>query len=104
MTETLQRVATLHPEPGKQGVRIDARKYEVMRRALLRVIPARAPGAAFGDLCDFVRPLLPDDVYGEGTSVPWYVVTVKLDLEARGVLRRLPGRGPQRLVRRKVHP
>ncbi len=31
--------------------------------------------------------------------VAWYTVTVKLDLEARGLIKRLPGSGPQRLVR-----
>ncbi len=30
-------------------------------------------------------------------SIPWYVTTVKLDLEARGILERVPGKGPQRL-------
>lgn len=28
----------------------------------------------------------------------WYVTTVKLDLEARGLIKRLPGKGRQILV------
>ena len=30
-------------------------------------------------------------------SIPWYVTTVKLDLEARGAIARLPKTSPQRL-------
>jgi hypothetical protein len=30
-------------------------------------------------------------------SVSWYVTTVKLDLEARNVIQRVPGTSPQRL-------
>ena len=30
-------------------------------------------------------------------SINWYVTTVKLDLEARGVVERIPGKSPQRL-------
>lgn len=94
------RVLTLHPDADKQGVRIAAAKYDATRKALLRVIPARAPGVAFADLPDLVRPLLPIAVFGRDPAVRWYVTTVKLDLEARGLVQRVPGRGPQRLVRK----
>ena len=30
-------------------------------------------------------------------SIPWYVVSVKLDLEARGILERIPKTSPHRL-------
>ncbi len=30
-------------------------------------------------------------------SVPWYVVAIKLDLEARQVIRRIPGTSPHKL-------
>lgn len=93
------RVMTLHPERGKQGVNIERAKYDAMSRALLEVIPREPPGTAFSELRTLVRPHLPRDVFDAGVSVSWYVTTVKLDLEARGVLARLPGPGPQRLVR-----
>lgn len=99
MKTPLPRVTTRHPEPGKRGVNIDARKYTCMRAALLRVVPTAAPGVAFAELVELVRPLLPATAFPPGSALPWYVVTVKLDLEARGLLRRASVRGGQRLVR-----
>ena len=86
-----EKFLTLHPE-GKQGVRIDLAKYEAIKRAILTVL---AQGdTTFKDLLDAVPPHLPADWSG---SVSWYVVSVKLDLEARDVVRRVPGVKPQLL-------
>ena len=98
MTSPTETIETLHPDPGKQGARVDAARYRLMREALLQVIPDAAPGLAFGALADAVRPLLAGTAFGDA-SVMWHVTTVKLDLEARGRVERLPGRGPQRLIR-----
>ena len=92
------RVLTLHPQ-GKQGVRIARDRYEAMRRAILKNVPRRNAGVAWKDLPGLVRPLLPRSIYGPGVSVTWYCVTVKLDLEARGQVIRVPGARPQRLRR-----
>ena len=92
------RILTLHPE-GKQGVNIERRKYDTMQRALLAVIPRDAPGVRFTELSQLVRERLPKTVYPPDASVSWHVTTIKLDLEARGLIARLPGKGPQRLVR-----
>ena len=92
------RVLTLHPA-GKKGVNITRDKYDGMRRALLRVIPRGGAGVAFGDLPDLVGPHLDPKVYTPDVSVNWYVVTVKQDLEARGLIEQVNGARPQRLRR-----
>lgn len=46
-----------------------------------------------------IRELLPSDALENLGSVSWYTTTVKLDLEARGELERVPGSRPQRLRR-----
>ena len=51
-------------------------------------------GATFSELTDAVGQRIGDVFDG---SVGWYVTSVKLDLEARGVLERIDGRSPQRL-------
>ena len=88
----------LHPDPTKQGTRLNAQRYRLMRDALLAVIPAKAPGVAFAELSELVRPLLAGTAFGDA-SVGWHVTTVKLDLEARGWVARVPGRGPQHVIR-----
>ena len=85
-----EKILTLHPEEGKAGVNIDRAKYDTIRDAILRVL-AREDAVRFMDLTDLVSAEL---AAFEG-SVGWYVVTVKLDLEARGVIERVPQRKPQ---------
>ena len=96
--ESPERILTLHPQ-GKQGVSIDKTKYNVMRRALLRVIPGRKDGVLFQELAGQVRPHLDRSVYGKGVSINWFLVTVKQDLEARKEIEIVPGSRPQRLRR-----
>lgn len=97
-SQTTDRVETLHPA-GKQGVRIERAKYDTMRRALLRVIPRRKDGVPFLDLVDLVEPHLDPEAFTAEVSRPWYVTTVKQDLEARGLVEQVPGARPQRLRR-----
>ena len=87
-----EKIMTLHPA-GKQGVNIDKRKYDMVRQAIEEALQAQ-PGATFSELTDAVGQRIGDVFDG---SVGWYVTSVKLDLEARGVLERVDGRSPQRL-------
>ncbi len=93
-----ERIMTQHPD-GKQGVRIRRAHYEEMRRALLRVIPKDDEGVAFGDLSRLVEPILDRTRLPETASTQWYVVVVKQDLEARGIIEQVSGARPQRLRR-----
>jgi hypothetical protein len=86
-----EKILTLHPE-GRAGVNIDKARYDAVREAVLAAIRAQGD-MPFGDLADAVGQRLPDF---DG-SIGWYTTTVKLDLEARGEIERLPGNGPQRL-------
>lgn len=94
----VERVRTLHPA-GKNGVNIERAKYDAMRKALLAVIPKRRDGVAFRQLTDLVRARLPKRTFPPEASVKWYVVAVKQDLEARGLIEQVPGRKPQHLRR-----
>jgi hypothetical protein len=87
-----------HPGAEKKPPRVDAARYAAMRVALLEVVPDDEPGVPFAALPKLVAEVLPKQVF-RGASIPWYVATVKLDLEARGLLRRVPGSRPQRVVR-----
>jgi hypothetical protein len=88
-----EKILTLHPEEGKQGVNISRTKYEMIRQAILDAV--RSQGIiTYHGLVSLVDYNLRNRFEG---SVPWYVTTVKLDLEARGVIERVPGPGEQKL-------
>ena len=86
------KVLTLHPQ-GKSGVNINKAKYEQMRQAILGAIQEHGE-ISFKDLNNELERSLRG--YFDG-SIPWYVTTVKLDLEARREIERVPGKSPQRL-------
>lgn len=55
--------------------RLDAGKYHAMKRAVLAVLPAAAPGITVAEMQGGVR-------------AGWWAKAVQLDLEARGVIAR----------------
>lgn len=76
------RVLTLHPQ-GKKGRRIDAVKYQATREA---VIGALSSGdLTQNELVETASAALEGRFEG---SKGWYVESVKLDLEARGLVER----------------
>ena len=88
-----ETIMTLHPEAGKSGVNISKQKYEVMRDTIVDII-ALSGEFNFSRLPDAVSRRLNGRFDG---SLGWYITTVKLDLEARGVIERIPRSRPQRL-------
>jgi hypothetical protein len=88
-----EKILTLHPDEGKRGVNISRAKYEMIRQAILDAV--RSQGTiTFQGLVSLVDYNLRNRFEG---SISWYVTTVKLDLEARGVIERVPGPGEQKL-------
>jgi hypothetical protein len=83
-------IRTLHPEK-KQGVNISKTKYEIIRKAILCVLETEKE-ISFMNLSRSVEKEVNGTFDG---SVNWYVTTVKLDLEARGVVKRVPNSRPQ---------
>ena len=75
----MERVTTLHPQPGKLGTSIDAARYHTVRSAIHQVLEEQGD-LSFTELTEEVAALLGSSFDG---SIPWYVTTVKLDLEAR---------------------
>ena len=87
-----EKIKTLHPE-GKQGVNISRAKYDTIRTAVLNVVEEQGE-IRFKDLPTAVEAELEEPFDG---SLTWYITTIKLDLEARGLIERVPGSSPQRL-------
>ena len=83
-------IRTLHPEK-KLGVNISREKYEMIRKAILCVLEEKKE-ITFMNLSRAVEKEVNGNFEG---SVTWYVTTVKLDMEARGEIRRVPNSRPQ---------
>ena len=95
----MDKVDVLNVNVQGRDSRVDAAKYEAMKRAILGVVPAQAPGLSAAEMVAQVAPLLPADLWSNGEKVGWWQKTVQLDLEARGLLVRNPGAKPLRCHR-----
>ena len=94
-----EKVSLLNANPGVGNTRMARSKYLAYREAILAAVPQDASGIPFKELAGKVKTLLPEDRLPELGSVTWHVTAVKLDLEARGLIERIPGCKPQRLRR-----
>ena len=87
-----KKITTLHPQ-GKNGVNIDYEKYTIIKDAIINLLNTHG-SITFKSLTDTLVLNLEDSFEG---SIPWYVITVKLDLEARHIIERIPGTSPQQI-------
>lgn len=83
---------TLHPQ-GKTGVNILKRKYDIIREFILNTIKEHGE-MSYQNLDKLAVQKLKDTFDGK---VGWYVVSVKLDLEARKIIERIPNTSPHKL-------
>jgi hypothetical protein len=91
MADTVQLA---HPDPLKKGAIIDKEKYEIVRETIIGIIKDQET-ISFKDLLvegenQLVR------IHFDG-SPSWYCTWVKLDLEAKQIIERIKGSGPQKL-------
>lgn len=76
---------------------------EMMRAALLSVLPAASPGLTVAEAGPL--PLLPEALFPGGDKAGWWLKAAQLDLEAQGIVRREASK-PLRLhrARERVQP
>jgi hypothetical protein len=91
-----ERILTLHPQ-GKVGVNILKRRYNTIKEYILQTITDHGE-ISFDELTDLAVDSLTKSFDGK---VVWYMVTVKLDLEARGLIERIPKTSPHKLKIKK---
>ena len=87
-----ERILTMHPQ-GKKGVNILLHKYLIIKDFILNTLQTQGP-ISFESLSDQALEQLGPTFDGK---VLWYVVSVKLDLEARGIIERIPKTSPHQL-------
>lgn len=87
-----EKIQTLHPQ-GKKGVNISKAKYDQIAEFILNKLKIHN-SISYEALNDQAEEELEATFDG---SIPWYIVTVKLDLEARGIIERIPKTSPHQL-------
>src|SRR5262245_1133842 len=65
---------------------LNADKYEAARVALLRVLPAKPPGMSQHEMFLAAKRHLPAKHFPGGAKAEWWLKSVQLDLEAKGVV------------------
>ncbi|MEM7344108.1 MAG: hypothetical protein AAF485_07685 [Chloroflexota bacterium] len=88
----VDKIMTLHPA-GKQGTNISLAKYETMKSEIINTLQQHQT-MTFTELTNTINQNLDGKFDG---SISWYAVTVKLDLEARGVLERIAKTKPEQI-------
>ena len=91
-----ERILTLHPQ-GKKGVNILKSKYDLIKSFILETIKEKEQ-ISYEDLTDLAIEKLSDTFDGK---IVWYIVTIKLDLEARGIIERVLKTSPHELRLKK---
>lgn len=85
--------------PGYQE-NLKEEKYNIIRKAMLANLPdSSSDGMPFAQLEEKVTAHLaqnkvPKELFPKPGSVRWYCKTVQLDLEAKGIIERLPKQSP----------
>jgi hypothetical protein len=87
-----EKFLTLHPQ-GKKGVNILKRRYDLIRDFILETIKKKKE-ITFEELTELAEDKLANKFDGK---IMWYIVTVKLDLEARKIIERIPKTSPHKL-------
>ena len=78
-------VETRTPNVPDYRGRVDAVKYEAMKKLLLKVMPKKAPGFTQAEMFAALGKKAPQAIFPARTYM-WWGKCVQLDLEARGYL------------------
>ena len=80
-----KRRMTIVRTPNKPNYtqRVDAEAYEVMRKTMLKVLPAKPPGLTQAEMWAALEKAAPKPLFGTRWKVGWWMKTVQLDLEVQ---------------------
>lgn len=94
------RVQLRNPDPSKKMPRIARDTYALAHRAVHAIVPKAAPGITLNGYLDQMATQLPQaNGWDRSLSASWLAMAIKLDMEARGELKRINRKPPQRIVR-----
>jgi len=90
------KIQLKHPQ-GKKPVSMSKEKYDLLKAAFLKYLRTKGE-ATFGEISAAIEKDFKAKKQTFQGSIPWHLEWVKLDLEARKMIRRLPNTSPQAYV------
>ena len=91
---TSKKVIVTHPVTGTER-KFDAAIYEPVKAAILQSLRG-SEGKTFTELVDDVVVIIRKKMPGFNKSIPWYTISIRLDLEARGMVETFIDRGKKK--------
>ena len=79
-----KKIIVTHPETGTKR-KFDAAIYEPVKAAILQSLKG-GKGKTFTELTDDVVKIIQKKMPDFKKSIPWYTISIRLDLETRGVV------------------
>jgi hypothetical protein len=94
------RIQLRHPDASKKMPSMAGDAYALAHRTVLAVVPVAEPGITLNAyLEEMTSRLRKANGWDPSLSARWYAMAMKFDLEARGELKRINRKPPQRLIR-----
>lgn len=85
------KVVVTHPVTGTER-KMDAAIYQAVKSAILQSLKS-SKGKTFTDLSDDVVKLIRKKMPGFRGAIPWYTISIRLDLETRGIVETFTEKG-----------
>jgi hypothetical protein len=86
-----KKIIATHPVTGTEK-KFDASVYEPVKAAILQSLKG-SKGMTFTELTDAVVKIIRKKMPGFKGSVPWYTITIRLDLETKGIVETFTEKG-----------
>jgi hypothetical protein len=87
MTTMEQKIELIHPA-GKKAISMDKQKYDIIKNGILNYLKTKGEATHTEILKSLTDEFKKSDTKFQG-SVEWHMEWVKLDLEARKIIKRL---------------
>ncbi len=88
MKQHIERIEIENVASPGSVTRVDKKKYDAMKKALLKVLPRTIPGLTVAEAKVLLLPILSQQEFPGGEKAGWWLKAVQLDLEAKGILAR----------------
>lgn len=86
-----KKTTTTHPRTGSQ-FKIDDEIYQPFKAAIIQSLKG-SRGKTFSDLTYDVVKIIRKKMPGFKKSIPWYTISIRLDLETRGIVETFTEKG-----------